>query len=140
MKAGNVMLLIVCIPFLAFSQNRYDIIIDEIMPDPSPQVGLPGNEWIELKNITSSPINLLGWRIADAASQSGPMPNFTLRPDSFVLVCNSSSVAAMSAFGSSISVTSFPSLDNDGDQVCLRAANGSTIHAVAFSSSWYQNQ
>ena len=140
MKPAVAALLIVCIPFLAFTQNRYDVVIDEIMADPTPQVGLPNNEWIELKNITSSPINLLGWRIADASSQSGPLPNFNLEPDSFVVVCNASSLAAMAALGAAISVANFPSLDNDGDQVCLRAANGRTIHAVAYASSWYQNQ
>ena len=68
------------------------------------------------------------------------MPNFTLQPDSFVIVCTGSAVAAMSAFGTTISVTSFPSLDNDGDQLFLRAANGRTIHAVSYTSAWYQNE
>lgn len=68
------------------------------------------------------------------------MPNFTLQPDSFVIVCTGSAVAAMSAFGTTISVTSFPSLDNDGDQLFLRAANGRTIHAVSYTSGWYQNE
>jgi len=140
MKAIATVFLTICLPFLAFSQNRYDVVIDEIMADPTPQVGLPNNEWIELRNTTSSAINLLGWRIGDVSGQSGPMPNFTLQPDSFLIVCTSSAVAAMSAFGTSISVTSFPSLDNDGDQIFLRAANGRTIHAVAYSISWYQNE
>src|SRR5205823_11968605 len=61
-------------------------------------------------------------------------------PDSFVIVCTGSAVAAMSPFGTTISVTSFPSLDNDRDELFLRAANGLTIHAVAYSSSWYQNE
>src|SRR5437868_10193125 len=102
------------------AQNRYDVVIDEIMADPSPQVGLPNNEWIELKNMANAVINLQGWRIGDANGQSGPMPNFDLQPDSFVIVCTSSAVAAMSAFGTTISVTSFPSLDNDGDQIFLK--------------------
>ena len=140
MKAIATVFLTICLPFLAFSQNRYDVVIDEIMADPTPQVGLPNNEWIELRNTTSSAINLLGWRIGDVSGQSGPIPNFTLQPDSFLIVCTSSAVAAMSAFGTSISVTSFPSLDNDGDQIFLRAANGRTIHAVAYSISWYQNE
>lgn len=110
------------------------------MIDPTPQIGLPNNEWIELKNTTTAPINLQNWRISDATGQSGPMPNFILQPDSFVIVCTGSAVAAMSAFGTTISVTSFPSLDNDGDQVFLKAANGRTIHAVSYSSSWYQNE
>jgi hypothetical protein len=121
------------------AQNRYDVVIDEIMADPTPLVALPNNEWIELKNTTTAAINLQGWRIGDAAGQSGPMPNFTLQPDSFVIVCTGSAVAAMSAFGTTISVTSFPSLDNDGDQLFVRAANGRTIHAVSYSVSWYQN-
>jgi hypothetical protein len=140
MKTAGILLLIFCLPFRAFSQNRYDIVIDEIMADPAPQVGLPNNEWVELRNTTTLPINLQGWRIGDATGQSGPMPNFILEPDSFVIVCTGSAVAAMSTFGTTISVTSFPSLDNDGDLLFLRAANGRTIHAVAYSISWYQNE
>src|SRR5947207_6876877 len=140
MKVLKIILLIFCLPFLGFSQNHYDVVIDEIMADPAPQLGLPGNEWIELKNVTTSPINLQGWHIGDATGQSGAFPDFTLQPDSFVIVCNSNAVTAMSAFGTIISVTNFPSLDNDGDQLFLRAASGLTIHAVAYSSSWYQNE
>lgn len=124
---------------MAYTQNRYDVVIDEIMADPAPQVGLPNNEWIELKNTTSSPVNLQNWRIGDATGQSGPMPNFILQPDSFVVVCTGSAVAALSVFGTTISVTSFPSLDNTGDQIFLKAANGSVIHAVGYSDTWYQN-
>ena len=127
-------------PIYLFAQNRYDVVIDELMTDPTPLVGLPNNEWLELKNTTTAPINLLNWRIGDATGQSGPMPNFILQPDSFVIVCTGSAVAAMSAFGTAISVTSFPSLDNDGDQLFLKAANGKTIHAVSYSSAWYQNE
>ena len=133
-------LLILSIPFYSRAQNRYDIVIDEIMADPGPQVGLPNNEWIELKNTTTFPVNLQGWRIGDAATQSGPLPNFTLLPDSFVIICTASAVTAMSAFGATIPVASFPSLDNDGDLVFLRAANGKTIHAIVYSISWYRNE
>ncbi|MBI5858006.1 MAG: lamin tail domain-containing protein [Sphingobacteriales bacterium] len=139
MKRSSLLLLIFFIPVYLFAQNRYDVVIDEIMADPTPQVGLPNNEWLELKNTTATPVNLQNWRIGDATGQSGPMPNFTLQPDSFVIVCTGSAVAAMSVFGTTISVTSFPSLDNDGDQLFLKAANGKTIHAVSYTSAWYQN-
>jgi len=110
------------------------------MADPTPAIGLPNNEWVELRNTTSSPVNLQGWRIGDATGQSGPMSNFILQPDSFVIVCTGGAAAAMLSFGATIAVSSFPSLDNDGDQLFLRAANGGTIHAVVYSVSWYQNQ
>jgi len=126
-------------PSYLLAQNRYDVVIDEIMADPTPQISLPSNEWIELKNISANPINLQNWRIGDATGQSGPMPNFVLQPDSFVIVCTGSAVAAMQAYGRVISVTSFPSLDNDGDQLFLKSNTGLTIHAVIYSISWYQN-
>jgi hypothetical protein len=126
-------------PLYVLSQNRYDVVIDEIMADQTPQIGLPSNEWIELKNVSANPVNLQNWRIGDATGQSGPMPNFILQPDSFVIVCTGSAVAAMQAYGRVISVTSFPSLDNDGDQLYLKSNTGLTIHAVSYSLSWYQN-
>src|SRR4030095_6605396 len=113
MKAAKTGLLLLFIPFLAFAQNRYDVVIDEIMADPSPQIGLPNNEWIELKNTTDHHISLLGWRVGDAIGESGPLLDFSLQPHSFVIVCSSSAVTAMSFFGATISVTSFPSFDND---------------------------
>lgn len=134
------MSVLIGLPLLACSQNRYDVVIDEIMADPTPAIALPNNEWLELKNTTASPINLQGWRLGDATGQSGPMPNFTLQPDSLVIICTASAVAMMSSFGTTISVTSFPSLDNDRDQLFLRAMNGRTIHAVAYSIFWYQNE
>lgn len=120
--------------------NRYDIVIDEIMADQTPQVGLPNNEWIELRNVSSVAINLQGFKLSDLSGQSGAMPSYVLKPDSFVIVCTSSAVAAMSAFGSTISVTSFPSLDNNGDQLALISPQGKIIHAVNYSISWYQNE
>lgn len=124
----------------AQTANRYDIVIDELMADPTPQVGLPNNEWIELRNTSATAINLLGWRIGDASGQSGAMPSFTLLPDSFVIVCTASAVAAMSAFGPTIAVTSFPSLDNTGDVIYLRSPQNRIIHTVSYSDTWYQNE
>src|SRR5436190_14293249 len=126
-------------PLYVLSQNRYDVVIDEIMADQTPQISLPSNEWIELKNVSANPINLQNWRIGDVTGQTGPMPNFILQPDSFVIVCTASAVTAMQAYGRVISVTSFPSLANDGDQLYLKSNTGLTIHAVSYSLSWYQN-
>lgn len=140
MKRALSILFILLTPVCLLAQNRYDIVIDEIMADPSPQVGLPNNEWIELRNTSTVPFNLQNWRIGDASSQSAPMPVFILQPDSVVIICTGSAVAALSVFGTTIAVTSFPSLDNDGDQLFLKAPTGMIIHAVSYSSSWYQNE
>ena len=120
--------------------NRYDIVIDELMADPTPQVSLPNNEWIELRNTSATAFNLLGRRIGDASSQSGTMPSYNLLPDSFVIVCTGSAIAAMSIYGPTIAVTSFPSLDNTGDVIYLRSPQNRIIHAVSYTDAWYQNE
>jgi hypothetical protein len=125
--------------FSFYTPQRYDVVIDELIADPTPQVGLPNSEWIELKNTSSFPINLQGWKVGDASGISGPMPSFVLKPDSFVIVCTGSAVPALSAFGKTISVTSFPSLDNVGETLSLISNDGTVIHAVAYSVNWYQN-
>jgi Lamin Tail Domain/CHU_C Type IX secretion signal domain len=135
----KICLLLVLLPFTLVGQNRYDIVISEIMADPSPQVGLPANEWLELRNTTNGPVNLQNWRIGDASGQSGPMPSFILQPDSCVIICTASAVNAMMVFGTAMTVTSFPSLDNDSDQLFLKASNGKIIHAVPYELSWYGN-
>ncbi|MEP7144648.1 MAG: lamin tail domain-containing protein [Ferruginibacter sp.] len=119
--------------------RQYDVVIDEIMADPTPVVSLPNNEWVELKNTSGSAINLQGWRIGDVTGQSGPMPDFILLPDSFVILCTVTAVAAMSAFGTSIAVTGFPSLDNTADQLFLKSPQNNIIHSVSYKDSWYQN-
>mgnify|MGYP003425525492 FL=1 len=124
----------------AQTANRFDIVIDELMADPAPQVLLPNNEWIELRNTSSTAFNLSGWRIGDATGQSGPMPAYTLLPDSFVIVCTASAVGAMSAYGPTIAVTSFPGLDNTGDVIYLRSPQNKIIHTVSYTDAWYKNE
>lgn len=125
--------------FSLFVPFQYDVVINELMADQTPIVGLPDAEWIELRNNSPFDINLQGWRLSKPSALSGPMPNYLLRADSFVIVCTGSAVAALSAFGPVISVTSFPSLSNAGDLIILTAPSGNTIHAVNYSDAWYQN-
>ena len=94
-----VSLLLVMISAGVSAQQRYDVVISEFMADPSPPVGLPGTEWVELHNRSGQPVNLQGWRLGDAGSQSGPMPFYTLYPGRQVIVCANSAVAALSAYG-----------------------------------------
>lgn len=132
-----ILFFVLCGPALA--QTRYSVVIDELMADPSPQVGLPNAEWLELRNTTGVAINLQGWRLGKSSGLSGPMPSFHLQPDSCVIVCTASQTAALSVFGRTISVTSFPALSNDGDLIFLQAPSGVLVHAVEYSTDWYQN-
>lgn len=140
MKQARLIPLLLLLALSAEAQNRYDVVIDEIMADPAPAVGLPNYEWLELKNTGTTPFNLQNWRIGDATSLSGPLPNFTLQPDSFVIVCSAGALSSLSVYGPTIAITGFPSLDNEGDQLYLRSAGGKTIHAVSYTTGWYRNE
>lgn len=133
----------VCLCFLCLTslsaQNRYDVVITEMMSDPSPQIGLPNFEWIEIRNTSSAAINIQNWRVGDASGVSGTLPNFLLQPDSIAIICGTSALSSMQAFGRTFAVTSFPSLDNDGDLIFLRSNTGITIHAVEYNKSWFNN-
>ena len=126
--------------FFLYTPQQYDIVIDELIADPTPQIGLPNSEWIELKNTAAFAINLQGWKIGDANGLSGPLPNFILQPDSFVIVTTSSAVAALSVFGTTLSVSNFPSLDNIGEILYIQSNQNKIIHSVQYNVSWYQNE
>ena len=124
---------------LAQTANRFDIVIDELFPDPSPVIGLPNSEFIELKNVSAIPINLLNWKIGDGSSYAFININYILQPDSFVIVCSSSSAALYASFGSTIGVSGFPSLNNDADIITLYSSEDKLIHAVGYNTNWYHN-
>ena len=128
-----------CIFNKLHAQARFDIVITEIMSDPTPQVGLPNFEWIEIRNTSANAINIQGWRVGDAGGVSGALPNFILQPDSSAIICGTTAAATMQQFGRTFGVTSFPSLANEGELIFIRNAAGVTIHAVEYTPSWFNN-
>jgi hypothetical protein len=125
--------------FSFYTPQQNDVVIHELMADPNPPVGLPVANWIELRNTSSFPINIGGYRLNRNSGVSGPIPSFILRPDSLVILCTGSAVALLSPFGPTLAVTSFPTLPIAGETVWLTDGSGRTMHAVSYSPAWYQN-
>ena len=130
---------LLCTSVCTAQANRYDVVIDEIMADPSPSKGLPEAEFVELKNTSARPVNLNGWKISDATGTATINGSFMLQPDSFVIICSTGSRAAFAALGTTLAVGNFPSLDNSGELLSLRSTDGKLIHAVQYSRKWYRN-
>jgi Lamin Tail Domain len=119
--------------------NRFDVVITEIMADPSPVVGLVNFEFIELKNISVRAINLNNWGIGDGTGVAIIGSNFILQPDSQVIICGNAAAALFRAFGTTVGISNFPSLDNEGETIFLRSKEGILIHAVDYNKTWYQS-
>lgn len=142
MPKTSLLLLLLCGYLCAKAQiaSRYDMVITEIMADPTPMVGLPNAEYIEIKNVSSTAFNLSGWKLSDATTTATITTSFVLQPDSIAILCSTSNVAVFSVYGRTIGVPSFPSLDNDGDVLTLRSPQNKVIHTVAYTSDWYGNE
>lgn len=118
--------------------NYRDIVINEIFADPTPQVGLPTVEFVELYNPSSSAYNLLGWKFINTTTVK-TLPNFVLAPNGYVILCNSTDTALFTPYGNVIGISSFTALTNGGDSLTLMDNNNVLLDAVAYDISWYQD-
>ena len=117
---------------------KYDVLINEIMADPTPVIGLPDAEYVELYNRTSLPIPISNWTFSDA-STSITVPSFTIQPDSFVVLCSSSDLALFPANIQLLGFSSLPSLNNSGDDLTLSDDSGTVIHSVHYILGFYHD-
>ena len=119
--------------------ERYAVVINEIMADPSPVIGLPNAEYIELRNNSSTTINLYKWRIDNGSTTAVVSVNYLLAPDSMVILCSKSQAVFFNVPLKTLGMTSFPALTNEGDLLTLTAPDGKTIHAVSYDINSYGN-
>jgi len=117
--------------------NTNDIIINEIYADPSPSIGLPEVEYIELYNRTDTDIDLTDWTITIGTTKK-EFPAAIIEADSFVMLINEN---AIDLFASNISTIGFSSisLTNGGAELILKDNTGKTINAVNYTDDWYHN-
>ncbi|MBL0047273.1 MAG: lamin tail domain-containing protein [Bacteroidetes bacterium] len=117
-----------------------DVIVNEIMADPTPLVGLPNAEFLEIFNRSANPIDLNQWSFTDnPVAAPANLGAYVLQPDSFLIICSSTNLALFSAYSNVMGVASFPSLVNSGNQIYLKNNLGNFIDSVDYSDSWYQN-
>lgn len=125
--------------FIFYRPRQYDVIIDELYPDPSPSHGLPEYEYVEIKNNSAYAINLAQWELCDPRG-CAVFPPVMLPPDSLLIVCDKKAAAAFLPFGRGIGLNGFPALNNTGDEIILYDNQGKVIHAVIYNSGWYGDE
>lgn len=113
-----------------------DVIINEFFPDPSPQVGLPEQEFVEIYNRSNKIFNLQGWKIADNATQGTINGSHWLMPGGYAILTANNNVPL---FPGSIGVTSWPSLNNSTDDVAIISQNGLELERLTFTLDWYHD-
>lgn len=121
------------------TSQRFDVIIDEILANPTPVIGLPTARYIEIKNTSGKNINLQGWRVNSLDAKSSAFPSYLLPADSFLIICNTANSSLLTPFGRVIGISSFPAFDNAGTTLSLTSKEGVTIHSISYNINWFQN-
>ncbi len=126
--------------FIYFLPAQFDVVINEIMADPSPIVGLPDAEFIELYNRTNYTISTNGWTFEHGTTVRS-LPNVVIPADSFLVLTNSAALADMSIYGNVVAVTSLSStaITNAGTTLTIKDNNGQIIHQVTYNDQWYND-
>ncbi|MFM1915317.1 MAG: hypothetical protein RLZZ531_986 [Bacteroidota bacterium] len=112
-----------------------DVIISEFFPDPSPVIGLPEVEYVEIFNHSSKVFHLLDWTISDGSS-NGTIGDYWLLPGSYLVLTANANIGL---FTNVAGVTSFPSLNNAGDQLILSNQLGTQLDQFNYTDDWYQD-
>ena len=110
-----------------------DVIINEFMCDPDPSQGLPPVEYVEIHNVSTKIFDVTGWKLKDASS-AGTLQSGWLQPGEFLILC---ATANVDSFSIATAVTSFPSLNNTGDNIVLRSDLGVLIDSLSYTDDWY---
>lgn len=113
-----------------------DIVINEIMADPSPHISLPEWEYIELYNSSDTAIKIDKWKIIIGKKELSFKHNIIIQADEFLILCHNDAVEELSVFGNCHGFSSFQ-ITNSGTNISLIDENDNLISSVNFDISWH---
>lgn len=118
----------------ASAQQPFELLVTEIMADPTPTRGLPENEYLELYNASVNPLQLTDYTLFYNTFQT-PIPNKILLPNEYVILVRNGNEAGFNDFGTVLTLPRL-SLLNGGTTIRLAKGN-TTVFEVNYSADWY---
>lgn len=114
-----------------------DVVINEIMADPTPVVGLPEWEYVELFNTTEFTLNLKDWTFL-IGNTAKPLPSIPIGPQGYLILCKADAEPELQAYGPTCGFSGF-AITNAGTTLRLVAADGTLVSEVSFNDNWYHD-
>ena len=124
-------------PFAIYHADANDVVINEIMADPTPVVGLPEWEYVELFNTTDFTIDLKDWTFL-IGNTSKIFPSIQIEPQSYLILCKADAEQEFQNLGSTCGFSSF-TIANAGATLRLIAPDETTVSEVSFNDNWYHD-
>jgi len=120
----------------------HDVIITEILADPTPVIGLPNAEFIEIYNRTNRILNLTGSKLNTGSERT--FGGVSLLPQEYMIVCAPAFTPLFENFGKvyglpGMTASSSGELTNSGEELTLLTPNNDLMFAVDYKSSWYND-
>jgi hypothetical protein len=115
-----------------------DVIINEFIADPAPPVALPEQEFVELYNRSGKSFQLEDWTFSDASSTVA-LPEQTLLPGEYIILCDASDSLDFAAYGRVVPLNGMPALNNSGDDIRIEDSFGNVIDELSYTTSWYKD-
>ncbi|MBK9984660.1 MAG: lamin tail domain-containing protein [Saprospiraceae bacterium] len=116
----------------------FDLLITEIMADPTPLIGLPDAEYLEIHNTSNEVFNLGDYKIRVGTTEK-VLPDSLIHPGEFVILTDDANIASLSPFGRVIALSSMSALTNSGTSLALINSSGEVLHEVSYALSWYND-
>ncbi len=121
--------------FVYVKPQPNDVVFNEIMADPTPAVGLPEFEYLELFNRTAVAINLDGWQLM-LGKLKKTFGKVTIASGGYLILCKEKARDAFSHFGKTYAFKSF-GLTNGGENLRLFDRKGLLISSVQYDKNGY---
>ncbi|HPE55830.1 MAG TPA: lamin tail domain-containing protein [Bacteroidales bacterium] len=113
----------------------WDIVINEIMADPDPPVGLPEYEFIEIFNTTEKYLDINDWILLVGTVEKN-IPDFIIEPGEYVLFADDDVSWLFEMFGHTVGFSTL-GLTNGGASVSLMNGNDELISTVTYNNNWF---
>jgi hypothetical protein len=116
-----------------YQTRRNDLVITEVMHNPTPPVLLPDSECLELYNRGDFPVDVSGFRLS-VGTRNATLPSYLLFPGDYLLLVPTTMVNSWEETANKLAVTSWPLLPNAGGDIVLRDGFDRVITSLRYDN------
>ncbi len=124
---------------VALALKRHELLITEVYDDPTPSLGLPDAEYLELYlSPGTDPLSLAKVILSNQGNEIG-LPDSVIHPGEYVIVCDDDDQEEFLPYGKVVATNGFRTLRNTGSSLEVRTMDGEVLHRITYDDSWYRD-